>query len=148
MDKGTPSQSKIGGVAAAVALISASVLTFEIVLTRIFSVMLSYHFVFAVVSFALLGLGIGGMLRQSWSERFPGLGFSEQAALLAVAMALSVVGIVRLPIYNSDLLAGLRLWIYLGMATVYKNHTYLLCCPVCQAEFEKQPEKYVINSKK
>lgn len=25
----------------------------------------------------------------------------------------------------------------------YKGEQYLLCCPVCQAEFEREPEKYV-----
>ena len=25
----------------------------------------------------------------------------------------------------------------------YKGREYLLCCPVCQAEFEKDPEKYL-----
>jgi len=25
----------------------------------------------------------------------------------------------------------------------YKEQNYLLCCPLCQAEFEKQPEKYI-----
>lgn len=24
----------------------------------------------------------------------------------------------------------------------YKGHDYLLCCPLCQTEFEKHPEKY------
>lgn len=25
----------------------------------------------------------------------------------------------------------------------YKGTDYLLCCPLCQAEFEKDPDKYV-----
>ncbi len=25
----------------------------------------------------------------------------------------------------------------------YKGTTYPLCCPLCQAEFEKDPEKYI-----
>jgi len=33
-----------------------------VALTRIFSIMLSYHFVFAIVSVAMLGLGAGGFL--------------------------------------------------------------------------------------
>ncbi len=24
----------------------------------------------------------------------------------------------------------------------YKSETYYLCCPLCQSEFEKNPEKY------
>ena len=41
-------------------LISAATLTFEIVLTRIFSVAQFYHFAFMIVSIALLGFGASG----------------------------------------------------------------------------------------
>ncbi len=27
----------------------------------------------------------------------------------------------------------------------YKRQEYLLCCPLCQAEFEKNPEKYAAH---
>lgn len=43
----------------AVFIVSLSVLMFEITLTRVFSVTLSYHFVFLVVSLTVLGLGLG-----------------------------------------------------------------------------------------
>ncbi|GAI05745.1 unnamed protein product, partial [marine sediment metagenome] len=42
-------------------LTSFSLLAFEITLIRLLSVLLLYHFVFAVVSLALLGLGVGGI---------------------------------------------------------------------------------------
>ena len=29
----------------------------------------------------------------------------------------------------------------------HKGEDYLLCCPVCQREFEKDPERYVIQHK-
>lgn len=45
----------------AVLLVSFSIITFEITLTRILSVLLSYHYVSIVLSLALLGLGIGGI---------------------------------------------------------------------------------------
>jgi len=47
-----------------VSIISFSILTFEITLTRIFSVTYSYHYSFFVVSLALFGLGLGGILAQ------------------------------------------------------------------------------------
>ena len=25
----------------------------------------------------------------------------------------------------------------------YKNEMFYLCCPLCQSEFEKEPEKYI-----
>lgn len=42
-------------------LVSFSLLAFEITLTRLLSVILLYHYVFIIVSLALLGLGAGGI---------------------------------------------------------------------------------------
>ncbi|MBI3015202.1 MAG: hypothetical protein HYY65_09125, partial [Candidatus Tectomicrobia bacterium] len=43
-------------------VIGLSVLSYEIILTRFFSALFSYHFVFVAVSLAVLGLGLGGLL--------------------------------------------------------------------------------------
>lgn len=29
----------------------------------------------------------------------------------------------------------------------YKDETYYICCPKCQSEFEKDPEKYLMKGK-
>ena len=53
----------------AVALSSFSALLLELALTRLFSVVLFYHFAFLAISVALLGLGAGGVfahLRRQW----------------------------------------------------------------------------------
>ncbi len=49
-----------------IALISAIVLLFQVALTRLFSVAQFYHFVFLVVSLALLGFGASGSLLAAW----------------------------------------------------------------------------------
>src|SRR5882672_5372612 len=57
----------------AVALVSFASLLLELALTRLFSVVLFYHFAFFSISVALLGLGSGGVfahIRQQWLERF------------------------------------------------------------------------------
>src|SRR4249919_4402857 len=57
----------------AIALTSFSALLLELALTRLFSVVLFYHFAFFAISVALLGLGSGGVfahIRQEWLERF------------------------------------------------------------------------------
>lgn len=54
----------IASLAAGVALMSLALLLFEISLTRLFSVVLNYHFVFLAVSVALMGLGVGGCVGQ------------------------------------------------------------------------------------
>ena len=54
---------------AGVALVSFAALLLELALTRLFSVVLFYHFAFLAISIALLGLGAGGVfayLRQQW----------------------------------------------------------------------------------
>ncbi|MGM0366897.1 MAG: spermine synthase, partial [Actinomycetota bacterium] len=43
-------------------LVSVSMFVFQVVLTRVFSPMLRYHYVFMVTSMAIFGLGIGGMI--------------------------------------------------------------------------------------
>src|SRR5438094_8471756 len=50
-----------GALAAGVALSSFSALLLELALTRLFSVVLFYHFAFLAISIALLGLGAGGV---------------------------------------------------------------------------------------
>ncbi|NIR51721.1 hypothetical protein GWO43_24405 [candidate division KSB1 bacterium] len=113
---GVPRRARLWLVTLSTALISYGVLTFEIVLTRIFSVMLSYHYVFAVISFALLGLGLGGMLRGLWSRWLPRMSHSTSAVLFALMIATSVIGITKLPVYESDVLADFGFWIYILIA--------------------------------
>jgi hypothetical protein len=57
----------------AVALVSFASLLLELAMTRLFSVVLFYHFAFFAISVALLGLGSGGVfahLRRAWLGRF------------------------------------------------------------------------------
>ncbi len=63
-------------------LLSCGVLLFEVTLTRILSVFLLYHYTFLVVSGAVLGLGLGGLLihRRRWVLLSP----TASLALLSV----------------------------------------------------------------
>ena len=57
----------------AIALTSFSALLLELALTRLFSVVLFYHFAFLAISVALLGLGAGGVfsyLKRNWLACF------------------------------------------------------------------------------
>jgi spermidine synthase len=73
-----------------ISLTSMSTLTLEIVLTRVFSVTMRYHFAFLAVSLALLGSGIAGVTLHF----FPSLTKPERARRWigwgALALALSV----------------------------------------------------------
>jgi len=67
-------QTREQALLAGVALSSFSALLLELALTRLFSVVLFYHFAFLAISIALLGLGSGGVfahLGKNWLSRFP-----------------------------------------------------------------------------
>jgi hypothetical protein len=72
-------------------LISAATLTFEITLTRLFSVAQFYHFAFMIVSIALLGFGASGTALMI----FPVLGRKDpqrSLGLLGLAAGVSILG--------------------------------------------------------
>lgn len=69
-----PAQTTDANLLIAIALTSFSALLLELALTRLFSVVLFYHFAFLAISVALLGLGAGGVfayLWRGWLTRFP-----------------------------------------------------------------------------
>lgn len=99
-------------------LVSLSVLAFEVALTRVFSVMLSYHFVFAIVSAAMLGLGVGGLLFERWGSSTPEGAIWIGAFVFSLSLVGSVALILTLPIYGSQELAGIRFWLYLALAVL------------------------------
>jgi hypothetical protein len=82
-------------------LTSFSLLAFEITLARLLSVLLLYHFVFAVVSIALLGLGAGGIFVHffrpqipSGDNRFGSLALF--ASLISLSIPLSVILMIQI----------------------------------------------------
>jgi hypothetical protein len=102
----------------AVFLISLSVLVFEIALTRIFSIMLSYHFVFAIIAVAMFGLGGGGLLfARLRGDRLPGALWAG-ALTYAVATVGALVLIITLPLAATDRLAVARTLVYIALALV------------------------------
>ena len=67
---------------------SFGVLAFEISLTRIFSVMLDYHYTFLVVSLALFGIGLGGVTAHYFSSKTSIKDNFSRLATLSIAFAL------------------------------------------------------------
>ena len=71
----------------AVSVLSAAVIAYEILLMRLFSIVLWYHFAYMIISLALLGFGASGTmltLAQGWLRpRFAGV-FATAAALFGV----------------------------------------------------------------
>ena len=80
-----------------------SVLAFEVALSRAFSVLLRYHFVFLAISLATSGIGVGGLidyLTNGWFHRTltPMAHLSLRAALLAILYPLSIFLLFATPL--------------------------------------------------
>jgi spermidine synthase len=78
-------------VLAGFALTSFSALLLELALTRLFSVVLFYHFAFLAISIALLGLGAGGVFAYLFKVRLAEFDTRRIAAGLCMANAVVVV---------------------------------------------------------
>src|SRR5262245_54922651 len=102
----------------AVALVSATLLMIELALTRIFSVVMYYHFAFLAISIALFGLSASGVfayVARRRLDRYPtGPLLARQAAIYAVCTVVALFVLVRLRVglnYSLHNL-GLMLLIY------------------------------------
>ncbi len=72
-------------------LVTLATLMLQILLTRIFSVTLWYHFAFMAVSIAMFGLTLGATLVYLRPERFPAGRVKEQMAANALTFAIATV---------------------------------------------------------
>src|SRR5213080_1637120 len=85
----------------AVALVSAGALAYEVLLTRLFSIVQWHHYAYMVISIALLGYGASGAflaLVGDGLRRHLGAAFAAGAALFAVSAVTSFAVAERLPL--------------------------------------------------
>jgi len=85
----------------AVALMSFSALLLELGLTRLFSVVLFYHFAFLAISIALLGLGAGAVLahlRRAWLAQWT---VAQLGGVLCAANACFIFGVLEVVLHTS-----------------------------------------------
>ncbi len=88
------------GAALAIGLMSFSALLLELGLTRLFSVVLFYHFAFLAISIALLGLGAGAVfayLRREWLERWH---VGQLGAWLCAVNAIVIVVVLEIVLHS------------------------------------------------
>ncbi|KAA3616817.1 MAG: hypothetical protein D8M58_17595 [Calditrichaeota bacterium] len=114
----TPARKNVVLVTMATALISMSMIIFELVLTRIFSVMLSYHYVFLILSVAMFGLGMGGFLLDRWKLISPKTSYETHAMLSAIMIGLVTLIIIKVPLFEIKFLQGSIVWIYVLLASL------------------------------
>src|ERR1700691_911391 len=134
-------------VLAGLALTSFAALLLELALTRLFSVVLFYHFAFLAISIALLGLGAGGVCAYLLKTRLAGTETRALAARLCIAN--SVVVLVMLEIVLHVPVALQVSWanfgrltaLYLAAAVPFCL-TGLLCAIVFARETRQIPRLY------
>ena len=85
---------------AGLALTSFASLLLELALTRLFSVVLFYHFAFLAISIALLGLGAGGVFAYLLKSRLGGTGTRTLASRLCTANAVVVVVVLEIVVHT------------------------------------------------
>jgi spermidine synthase len=80
-------------------LTSFAALLLELALTRLFSVVLFYHFAFLAISIALLGLGAGGVFAYLLKRRLVRFGTRTLAARLCVANSILVLLVLEIVLH-------------------------------------------------
>jgi hypothetical protein len=109
---GAPARKLPRALFIGVAASSCGALLLELALTRLFSVVLFYHFAFMAISIALLGLGSGGVfayLGKQWLVRF------ETRTVLAALCAANAVAVP----------AVLELCLHLGVSLQFSRDNFL-----------------------
>ena len=104
----------------AVGLVAGCTLALQVLLTRVLSAVLAYHFSFLAISLALLGVGAGALavyLRGSWFEGPLEALLARWAAVLTASLALVPLALVRLD-YSSGIGASLSADFVVNLALV------------------------------
>src|SRR4051812_7217171 len=102
----------------AIFVLAAATLSYQILITRFFSVMLYYHFAFAAISLAMLGLTRGAMEVYNKPERYNpehvGVEFARHASWFAVTGVGAMVAFLCVPL----LIPAPYVMVALALATI------------------------------
>ena len=86
----------------AIFILAAAALSYQILITRFFSVMLYYHFAFAAISLAMFGLTRGAMEVYGDPDRYApervGVEFARHATWFAIGGVGAMIGFLCLPL--------------------------------------------------
>jgi SAM-dependent methyltransferase len=90
----------------AIFVLAAAILSYQILITRFFSVMLYYHFAFAAISLAMLGLTRGAMEVYGKPVRYAaeqvGVEFARHASWFAISGVGAMIAFLCLPLVVSE----------------------------------------------
>src|ERR1700738_4183933 len=128
-------------------LASFSALLLELSLTRLFSVVLFYHFAFLAISIALLGLGAGGVFAYVLKTKLSGIDTRRLATRLCLANSVIVLAVLEIVLHVPVALevSGAHFLpltlLYLAAAVPFFL-TALLFSMVCARESHRIPRLY------
>lgn len=105
-------------------IISCSLLISEILLTRVFSVCLWYHFAFFVISIAMFGMGLGGICVQLMPKWFKIDKMSVQLFTCALNLAFSI-SITPLLLFKVHISPGI-FFVFSSKTTLFLSIAFLL----------------------
>jgi hypothetical protein len=93
--------AKTGGrdLLAAIGLVSFASLLLELALTRLFSVVLFYHFAFLAISIALLGLGAGGVFAYIWRGWLARWTIHQLGTFICAINAIAVAAVLEIVLH-------------------------------------------------
>jgi len=98
-----------------------AVLMLELILTRLFSAVLFYHYAFLVVSISLLGLATGGLVARLWKRPTDDAQFRTRLAWVCLAAAIVLLPITRL-------ILSTNIWLVTTSEAFSKLSTLFLTC--------------------
>lgn len=84
-----------------VGIVSCASLLLELALTRLFSVVLFYHFAFLAISVALLGLGAGGVFAHLFRARLSRWTIAQLGSFLLSVNAILIFGVLEVVIHSA-----------------------------------------------
>jgi hypothetical protein len=89
-------------IVGAVFFTSLSLILYELLLTRLFAVVLFAQFAHLALALALLGVSVGAVLQHLWPGIIPRAGYERRvgwmALLLAVTVVIAVLAVIHLPV--------------------------------------------------
>jgi len=95
----TPTRTPECTLLSGIGLSSFAALLLELGLTRLFSVVLFYHFAFLAISIALLGLGAGGVFAYLRRRKLANVETRKLAARLCCADAVAIAGVLEIVLH-------------------------------------------------
>jgi predicted membrane-bound spermidine synthase len=123
----TSNASRERGMLPALFFVALATVMFEVLLTRIFSLTMWFHFAFMAISIAMFGLTVGALMVYLWPHRWPEATLRRSMGGCALWLAVSMVVVIflhvslYLPSPSVDMLPVILTFIMVGVPFVFSG---------------------------